>query len=132
MSLSQCAKCLGSDVVEHDEYCPNNPRSYHTEPQLEQSRNPDDAWKWIPTSFNVRTLSMPVILRTDTMLYVRLPQELWRSCGACSCPSCKANNRAEGWWDTLAIPLNKPEGPDYSFCVHMPERSVQKEESNIR
>jgi hypothetical protein len=83
--------------------------------------SPEDPWKWIPTSFNVSTLNMPVIKRTDTMIFLRLPNELWRSCGRCSCPNCKANNRSEGWWDTLAIPVNKPSGNDFSYVVHMPE-----------
>lgn len=44
---------------------------------------------------------------------VRLPRELWRSAGTCSCPHC---NGADAYWDTLAVPT------DGSPCwtVHCP------------
>jgi hypothetical protein len=105
--MVQCTKYL---------YPPEQPN-----PDDKSKSKPEDAWKWIPTSFNVSTLSMKVLLRTDSTIFLRLPRELWRSCGRCICPSCVENKRAEGWWDTLAIALNKPAGNDFSWVVHMPE-----------
>lgn len=78
-----------------------------------------DPWRWIPTSFNISTLSMEVMLRTDDAIFLRLPRELWRSCGPCICNNCKC---AEGYWDTLAISTKKRPGTnDFSWTVHMPE-----------
>lgn len=49
---------------------------------------------------------------TTGATYVRLPRELWRSCGTCQCPSCLGK---EGFWDTLVIPTK-----GYTWAAHMP------------
>ena len=74
----------------------------------------------IPTSISPATFSMSVIATAkDGTNYVRLPRELWRSCGVCHCPSCLGK---EGFWDTLAVPAysTDPVHPNYSWTVHMP------------
>jgi hypothetical protein len=48
-------------------------------------------------------------------VYVRLPRDMWQSCGRCDCPTCKGN---EGFWDTLAIPKSVGE---MTWQVHMPQ-----------
>lgn len=72
----------------------------------------------VPTSLTPATLSMNVLVfdRRRGATYVRLPTELWRSCGICRCSSC---NGAEGYWDTLVIPAKGT-----TWTVHMPAESV--------
>lgn len=48
-------------------------------------------------------------------IFVRLPRELWRSCGSCDCPRCRGG---EGFWDTLAVPTD---GRGHTYTVHHPE-----------
>jgi len=52
--------------------------------------------------------------------FIRLPRELWRSAGKCSCQYCKGG---EGFWDTLAITGEGKAGPHgpTTYTVHMPE-----------
>lgn len=60
----------------------------------------------------------PVIYRTSTTIFMRLPEHLRRECGTCQCEHCKG---AVGYWDTLAVAVKKPaEGCDSAWTVHMP------------
>lgn len=62
---------------------------------------------------------MQVIMRRGDCIFVRLPRELWRSCGRCDCSHCKGS---EGFWDTLGV-TTKPVARrnDTTWVVHMPE-----------
>jgi hypothetical protein len=92
----------------------------HRYPPDQPEPTSNNTHQWIPTSFNISTLSMPVIKRTESTIFLRLPRELWRALDKCCCNSCRKNG-GNGWWDTLAISVNKPSGNDFSWVVHMPE-----------
>ena len=57
---------------------------------------------------------MRLIKRTDETLYFRIPEELQESAGPCNCPIC---NGAEGFMDTLGVPLDGSE----TWVIHAPE-----------
>lgn len=66
-----------------------------------------------------------IIGRTDTTIFIRLPDDLQRDCGKCSCAYCVAHPDETPRWDTLAVATDKPkEGNDYAWTVHMPDPSV--------
>jgi hypothetical protein len=71
--------------------------------------------------------SMRIIAWTDEAVYLRLPLELQRDCGGCSCEQCKKNPKLAKW-DTLAVPVKgKPRGSyseNHSWTVHMPDGAV--------
>lgn len=57
-------------------------------------------------------------------LFIPLPRELWRSTDGCCCKYCspEKGKSAEGWWDTLAVPMQPNErGSRHTYTVHMPE-----------
>jgi hypothetical protein len=61
--------------------------------------------------------------RVGDTIFIPLPVELWRPCGAggCCCDVCKKDG-SNGYWDTMAISVKAP-GPgrnDYTFTVHYP------------
>lgn len=62
-----------------------------------------------------------VIGRTDSTIFIRLPAEQQRECGGCSCSYCKAHPEETPRWDTLAVAVDKPDGPDTCWTVHMPD-----------
>jgi len=84
-----------------------------------------DAIPTIPTSLSPATLTMSILVfdRRRATTYVRLPKELWRSCGICRCVQC---NGQEGYWDTLVIPAKGT-----TWTVHMPDASVDSFRSYI-
>jgi len=55
------------------------------------------------------------VLERDGTTFVSLPRELWRPAGTCSCPTCKARDTKEAYWDTMAIAKGK------TWTVHYPE-----------
>lgn len=71
--------------------------------------------------------SMRVIAQTKDAIYLRLPLELQRDCGGCSCDQCKVNPELAKW-DTLVVPVNPQHKRDYSSehsgTVHMPDGSI--------
>jgi hypothetical protein len=62
----------------------------------------------------------PVIQQLVDAVYVRLPKELQRPTGGCSCAYCKAHPKEVPMWDTLAIPLG-PVRNRTTWTVHAPE-----------
>ncbi len=74
------------------------------------------------------TFCMTVIARTNDAVYLRLPLELQRDCGGCSCPHCKVNPDLAKW-DTLVVPLGLHE---HSYTVHMPDGSIASFNEYIR
>ena len=65
---------------------------------------------------------MKVLGRRGNTLWVRLPSELQRPCGTCSCPYCKAHPAEVPMWDTLAIPIAPPaSSQDTTWTVHLPD-----------
>jgi hypothetical protein len=63
-----------------------------------------------------------VIGRRGNTIFIRLPRELWRSCGVCRCDVCKGG---EGYWDTLAVAAtHEPGRNDYAWTVHYPTATV--------
>lgn len=76
-----------------------------------------------------RLTSMLVVAETDDAVYVRLPDELQRDCGGCSCEHCK-KNPALAKWDTLAIPKNakgRTYADTHTYTVHMPDPAQFRE-----
>ncbi|APU88947.1 hypothetical protein Rctr197k_146 [Virus Rctr197k] len=68
---------------------------------------------------------LSVIGRHGNTIFVRLPKELWRSCGPCACAYCKG---AEGFWDTLAVPIAEKAG-ERTCPVHHPESRFERSKS---
>lgn len=73
-----------------------------------------------------RLTSMLVVAETDDAVYVRLPDELQRDCGGCSCPHCK-RNPALAKWDTLVVPKNQKKIGEHTYTVHMPDATQFRE-----
>jgi len=75
----------------------------------------------------VGKLNGQAVKRVKDTIFVRLPRELWRSAGKCSCPICGGR---EGFWDTLAVGKDAPKGhgADYAWTVHYPEFSGYEQE----
>lgn len=71
----------------------------------------------LQTTITEQLLSMRV-MRAENTIFMRLPRELWRSCGICKCEICQGS---EGFWDTLAVSTMKGGGPDFTWTVHHPE-----------
>jgi hypothetical protein len=68
---------------------------------------------------------MPVLIRRGDTIFLRLPRDLWRSCGRCDCDSCKGT---EGFWDTLAVAATAPaDGSDHAWTVHYPEATAHRD-----
>ena len=66
-----------------------------------------------------------VIQRTETCVFVRLPESMQRPIDLCSCSYCKSHPNETPRWDTLAVGLKRPEtGADYAWTVHMPVPGV--------
>jgi hypothetical protein len=66
-----------------------------------------------------RLNGMMVICRTDECVFIRLPEEMWRSAGTCNCNHCKGQ---PAFWDTLAVPIvSTGRDRDYTYTVHMPD-----------
>lgn len=72
-----------------------------------------------------RITSMHVIERTKEAVYIRLPEELQRSAGKCSCSAC---NGQEGKWDTLVVPVKngRKHSNDWTYTVHLPDQSLPR------
>jgi hypothetical protein len=68
-------------------------------------------------------LQMPVIARGGGAIYMRLPQDLQRECGGCSCDYCKAHPEIKPAWDTLVVSGERQTriDRDWSWTVHMPD-----------
>jgi hypothetical protein len=68
-------------------------------------------------------LQMPVIARFGGAIYLRLPQDLQRDCGGCSCDYCKAHPDERPMWDTLAVSIERTtrHERDWSWTIHMPD-----------
>ena len=66
------------------------------------------------------TTTMMVIAVAKDAIYLRLPRELQRDCGGCSCEICKKNPELAKW-DTLVVPRKLH---DHSWTVHMPDARV--------
>ena len=67
----------------------------------------------------------PVISRTETCAFVRLPASMQRPIDLCHCTYCRKHPDQTPRWDTLAIALQRPEtGADYAWTVHMPDPGV--------
>ena len=70
---------------------------------------------------SIQLCGMAVIAVTDKSVYIRLPRNLWRSAGNCTCHSCGGK---EGFWDTLGVPLpptNDEHPHQLTWTVHMPD-----------
>ncbi len=93
---------------------------------LQQVRNTaGPAWlvKFKLTPEPIRMNGLNIIARTSEAIYIRLPRELQYqtpfASDGCTCGDCDG----EGRTDTLAVPIT-PVGHDYTFAVHMPDKSV--------
>jgi hypothetical protein len=71
------------------------------------------------------TFSLPIIARTKTAIYLRLPRELQRDTDGCSCDHCKLDPTLAKW-DTLVVPIanGHNNGSAWTHTVHMPTASL--------
>jgi hypothetical protein len=58
----------------------------------------------------------PVIARTRTVIFIRLPEEAQRPIDGCACEYCKRTGEPPHW-DTLAVPIDGR----HAWTVHMPD-----------
>lgn len=85
-------------------------------------------------------LQMKVIARAAGAVYMRLPPDLQRDCGGCSCDYCKVHPDEKPMWDTLAVPIEnlmRTPSLDWSWTLHMPDPQrflavVKKQEAERR
>ena len=69
-----------------------------------------------------RLVQMPVIARGGGAIYLRLPWDLQRECGECTCDYCKAHPGQTPTWDTMAISaINPNPDRDWTWTLHMPD-----------
>ena len=68
-------------------------------------------------------LAMPAIARAGGAVYLRLPRELRRPAGECSCDYCKAHPEEMPMWDTLVVGEKAPTRlvHDATWTVHLPD-----------
>lgn len=62
----------------------------------------------------------PVIQQLAGAVYVRIPKELQRECGGCSCAYCVSHPDETPMWDTLGVPLGDARSP-MTWTLHAPE-----------
>jgi len=69
------------------------------------------------------SFNMEVIAIAGDAVYLRLPKELQRDAGGCTCDYCTRHPEEPPKWDTLAVPTNAELGSRraYSWTVHLPD-----------
>ncbi len=63
----------------------------------------------------------PIVNRTDTAIFLRLPVALQRKIGRCDCPFCKAHPGRVPMWDTLGVSLESQDAKNATWTVHAPD-----------
>lgn len=62
----------------------------------------------------------PVLRIWEGAVYVRIPQELQKPTGGCSCTYCKEHPKEVPSWDTLGIPIDGKRD-SMTWTLHAPE-----------
>lgn len=74
-------------------------------------------------------MTMEILARTKDAVYLRLPLEMQRDAGGCSCEQCK-QDPALAKWDTLCVPVTG--AYEHAHTVHMPSGAVAQFKQHMR